>query len=323
MRAPWHRYRRRRLWPQLAVAALALLGVLLVIGARSPSAEKLPQNQGATVTPAPSAPSPTAAVARRERDRDAQAALAELPVRGRAPKTGYSREQFGDGWTTAGGCDTRDRMLTRDLTEKTYDPGDPCAVHRGRLSDPYTAMAVTFVIGDASEVDIDHVVALSDAWQKGAQQWPQGRRVRFANDPLNLLSVNASANRQKGDGDAATWLPPNTRFRCEYVARQVAVKRKYKAWTTQAEHDAIARVLAKCPGQELPGSGRVEVQVRPTREAATATPTPVEPRLANGRVFTNCDAARASGAAPLQRGTANYAANPHLDRDGDGVACES
>ena len=107
------------------------------------------------------------------------------------------------------------------------------------LADPYTATAIRFVRGGASEVDIDHVVALGDAWQTGAQQWSHERRVRFANDPLNLFAVDASANRQKGDSDAASWLPPNKRFRCDYVAGQIAVKRRYRGWVTSAEHDAM------------------------------------------------------------------------------------
>ncbi len=184
--------------------------------------------------------------------RTALAALDTLAIKGRAPKTGYSREQFGGGWATVAGCDMRDRILRRDLTRTTYELGDTCAVQSGRLNDPYTAAAITFVRGGPSEVDIDHVVALSDAWQKGAQQWTPGKRVAFANDPLNLLSVDAHVNRAKGDGDAATWLPPNKRFRCDYVARQVGVKRKYNAWVTQAEHDAIERVLLTCPSEKLP-----------------------------------------------------------------------
>jgi uncharacterized protein DUF1524 len=115
------------------------------------------------------------------------------------------------------------------------------------------------VRGGASEVDIDHVVALSDAWQKGAQQWSRGMRVAFANDPLNLLSVDAGINRAKGDGDAATWLPPNKRFRCDYVARQVAVKRKYQAWITRAEHDSIENVLKACPSEKLPRAAAIRV----------------------------------------------------------------
>ena len=139
----------------------------------------------------------------------AAAALAKLPVKGRAPKTGYSREQFGDGWIDTGGCDTRDRILTRDLTAKTYL--DDCRVESGTLPDPYTGERVHYTRGGASEVDVDHVVALSDAWQKGAQQWAPATRIAFANDPLELLAVDAHTNRAKGDGDAATGLPPTSR----------------------------------------------------------------------------------------------------------------
>ena len=215
-------------------------------------------------------------------------------------------------------------MLRRDLTRRIFAAGDTCAVQRGRLNDPYTAAAITFVRGGESDVEIDHVVALGDAWQKGAQQWSRGRRVQFANDPLNLLSVDGSANRQKGDGDAATWLPPNKSFRCRYVARQVAVKRKYDAWVTRAEHDAVARVLASCPGQPLPRSGLQRVHIVPTHRAPRQPPEtqPAPAPSGRGRVFANCDAVRAAGLAPLRRGTPEYDANRHLDRDGDGVACE-
>ncbi len=116
------------------------------------------------------------------------------------------------------------------------------------------------------------MVALSDAWQKGAQQWPAAKRVAFANDPLNLLAVDADTNRSKGDGDAATWLPPNKPFRCAYVARQVAVKRKYKLAVTAAEESAIARVLAKCPGQKLPTASASGGR-RPDQRPGSAAPT--------------------------------------------------
>lgn len=252
--------------------------------------------------------------------------LAKLPVKGRAPKTGYSREQFGDGWIEVGGCDTRDRILTRDLTAKTYL--DDCRVASGTLADPYTAERIRYTRGGASEVDIDHVVALSDAWQKGAQQWASATRVAFANDPLELLAVDAHTNRSKGDGDAATWLPSNKAFRCAYVARQVAVKTKYKLWVTQAEKDAIDRVLATCPGQKLPGPGApIPVTVTRTPPAPTAThghsTTSGGRGSGAGHVYANCTAARAAGVTPILRGTPDYAANPDLDRDHDGVACES
>jgi hypothetical protein len=124
----------------------------------------------------------------------------------------------------------------------------------GTLQDPYSGRVVEFVRGPETspEVQIDHVVALSDAWQKGAQKWDAGTRLRFANDPLNLLAVDAEANRRKSDGDAATWLPPNRAYRCTYVARQIAVKKKYGVWVTGAERDAMKRVLRSCPEQRLP-----------------------------------------------------------------------
>ena len=256
----------------------------------------------------------------------AVAALARLSVKGRAPKTGYGREQFGDGWIDTAGCDTRDRILTRDLTAKTYL--DDCRVESGTLADPYTAERIHYARGGASVVDIDHVVALSDAWQKGAQQWAPATRVAFANDPLELLAVDSHANRSKGDGDAATWLPPNKPFRCGYVARQIAVKTKYKLWMTQAEKDAIGRVLATCPGQKLPEPGAaIPVTVTRTLPAPSANSGRSTPSGGGGsgagHVYVNCTAARAAGVTPILRGTPDYAANPDLDRDHDGVACES
>ncbi|MGI8793730.1 MAG: HNH endonuclease family protein [Acidimicrobiales bacterium] len=187
----------------------------------------------------------------------ARAALETLAVKGRAPKTGYARSQFGNGWGDfdRNGCDARNDILGRDLTDVAVRPGtNDCVVESGTLVDPYSADTVPFVKGNktSTAVQIDHVVALSDAWQKGAQPWDDETRLRFANDPLNLLAVGQATNQAKGDGDAATWLPPAKPFRCAYVARQVAVKAAYGLWVTQAEHDAIARVLSACPAEPLP-----------------------------------------------------------------------
>ena len=255
------------------------------------------------------------------RDGTALAALAGLAVKGRAPKTGYSREQFGDGWASIAGCDTRDRILRRDLTRKRYE-SDGCRVSRGVLFDPYTGQVVRYVRGGGSEVDVDHVVALSDAWQKGAQPWSYRKRVTFANDPLELLAVGASVNRAKGDGDAATWLPPRRAFRCTYVARQIAVKRRYGLWVTAAERNAMRRVLASCPRQRLPAAAAL-----PAPSISVAAPSPPQQtapvsRAGKVRVFKNCAAVRAAGLAPIRRGTALYDANEKLDRDKDGLACE-
>jgi Protein of unknown function (DUF1524) len=190
-------------------------------------------------------------------DRERAADLVDqLVVKGRAPKTGYSREQFGPAWADVdrNGCDTRDDILNRDLTAKQWRAGTHgCVVIAGVLADPYTGRTIPFAKADASAVQIDHVVALSDAWQKGAARWSVERRRAFANDPLNLLAVDGPANASKGDGDTATWLPPNKPYRCRFVARQVAVKVKWALWVTSAERDAMRRVLATCPEQQVPG----------------------------------------------------------------------
>lgn len=177
--------------------------------------------------------------------------LATLEVKGRAPKTGYTRTQFGDGWALTRGCDTRNIILHRDLTDAGMN--ETCKVMSGKLADPYTGKVILFSRGaGSSAIQIDHVVALSNAWQTGAQQLSRQQRIDLANDPLELLAVDGEENQAKSDGDAATWLPPNKSFRCQYVARQVAVKKKYSLWVTLAEKEAILRVLSTCPGQQLP-----------------------------------------------------------------------
>ena len=180
-------------------------------------------------------------------------------TKGRAAKTGYTRAQFGQTWADVdrNGCDTRNDILKRDLTgeifkEKTRD----CVVLSGTLIDPFSGETINFVRGNLSsmEVQIDHVVALSNAWQTGAFKLSIKERTAFANDPLNLLAVKGRLNSQKGDGDAATWLPPLKSFRCDYVSRQIAVKLKYKLWFTAPEKVAMVRILKSCPEKALPKS---------------------------------------------------------------------
>lgn len=185
---------------------------------------------------------------------DTRAKLDALPVKGRAPKTGYSRAQFGDGWSDDvsvrlghNGCDTRNDVLREQLLDVAVKPGtNGCVVASGTLNDPYTATTVRFERGPESSklVQVDHVVALSDAWQTGAQQLDEPTRRDFANDPTNLQATLGWVNHQKGDSDAASWLPPNRAHRCAYVSRIVDVKTAYRLWVTPAERDAIARVLA-------------------------------------------------------------------------------
>lgn len=184
---------------------------------------------------------------------DALVALNNLEVKGRAPKTGYARSQFPH-WSDPdrNGCDARNDTLKRDLTNITYKAGTrDCKVIAGQLLDPFSGKVITF---SATKVviDIDHVVALSNAWQTGAAYFDKNKRSQIANDPLNLLAVDSKLNRQKRDGDAATWLPPSKAFRCEYVARQVAVKAKYGLWVTKPEKVAINKILSTCVGQKMP-----------------------------------------------------------------------
>lgn len=180
--------------------------------------------------------------------------LSTIAIKGRAPKTGYDRAQFGDGWGDIGNCDTRNYILKRDLKNVTYRPSPACTVATGVLLDPYTLKTINFVRGPgtSSKVQIDHVVALSDAWQKGAQKFTFAKRVALANDPLNLLAVDGPTNASKSDSDAASWLPPNRKFWCPFVARQIAVKAKYKLWMTSAEQQRIRQILQTCPSQRVP-----------------------------------------------------------------------
>jgi hypothetical protein len=183
-------------------------------------------------------------------------ALEQLIVKGRAPRTGYSRSAFGPTWSDVdrNGCDTRNDILKRDLTELSFKENTRnCVVVSGVLNDPYSGERITFIRGNTTStlVQIDHVIALGNAWVTGAFQISVKQRTSLANDPLNLLAVKGSLNSQKQDGDAATWLPPNKSYRCEYVARQISVKKKYGLWVTQPEKDAMKRILEKCPTQKL------------------------------------------------------------------------
>jgi hypothetical protein len=239
------------------------------------------------------------------------------------------------------GCDTRNDVLRRDLTAYQLKAGTHgCLVLRGTLHDPYTGRAIAFVRGQGSStmVQIDHVVALSDAWQEGAQHWSATTRKAFANDPFNLLAVDGPSNQRKSDGDAATWLPPAKSYRCAYVARQVAVKVAYRLWVTSAERAAMTRVLGMCPAQRLPTAGSfrlgggipvpvsrpaVPSQARPS----VAAPRPVgapPPAAVTGGLdprFGTCTEAKAHGYGPYYSGKdPEYAW--YRDADHDGVDCE-
>jgi hypothetical protein len=198
---------------------------------------------------------PAAAPPARTLDYDnARAQLTGLPVKGWDRHTDFSRYRFGEPWSDDvdvefghNGCNTRDDILRRDLTQLVVRAGT-CLAQSGVLIDLYTGESIAFVRGpETSEaVQIDHVVSLSDAWYKGARDWDEQRRRDFANDPRNLLAVGAKANFDKAFRDANAWLPPNHAFRCEFVARQVAVKTAYWLWVSANEKRAMAAVLDHC-----------------------------------------------------------------------------
>jgi hypothetical protein len=262
----------------------------------------------------------------------ALAQLTTLVVAGRAPMTGYDRDRFGQAWLDAdrNGCDTRNDILRRDLHPITVKPGtNGCVVLTGVLADPYTGTLIDFERAVSDSVDIDHVVALGNAWVSGAWRFDIKERAALANDPLNLLAADASANRQKGDANAASWLPPDKSYRCAYVARQIAVKAKYHLKVTPSERATMAMQLGKCPGQPVTADvTRAPTRVDQNISDPGAQPTPTHSSSSGtsssgsgGSVYyQNCDAARAAGAAPVRRGDPGY--DSHLDGDGDGVACE-
>nr|WP_243858756.1 HNH endonuclease family protein [Mycobacterium sp. DL440] len=180
--------------------------------------------------------------------------LAGLPVKGWDRDTDYARSRFGEAWSDDvnvefghNGCNTRDDILRRDLAQLTVRPGT-CYAATGVLRDPYTGVEIAFTRGPdtSSTVQIDHLVSLSDAWYKGARAWDPQRRRDFANDPRNLIAVAAQPNFDKAFRDAASWLPPNMAFRCEFVARQVEVKAAYQLWVSAKEQRAMEAVLGNC-----------------------------------------------------------------------------
>ena len=182
--------------------------------------------------------------------------LEKIEIKGRAPKTVYKRTEFYNSWPTIDGCSLRQRIIKRELGDSAViSSEDNCTVISGEFDEPYTGSHMIFYKKSdfSSGIQIDHVVALSDAWQKGAQNLSTDERYQLATDPLNLLAVDAKTNQGKSDGDAATWLPPNKSFRCAYVARQISVKYKYSLWMTKAEHDKIAEVLKTCPNERVIG----------------------------------------------------------------------
>jgi hypothetical protein len=231
--------RTRQVWLAVVVA-LAVLVAFQVVGSSAERAQFVAQADIPTVAPGV----------------DVLAGIAEMPARIRGHD--YRRDAFGDTWTDDNpapgghnGCDTRNDILDRDLVEKTYVSIKRCpnAVASGTLRDPYTNATVPFVRGNqiGAAVQIDHIVPLALAWDLGARNWTDETRLRFANDPANLIAVDGPTNQDKGDKEPATWMPPNTAFRCQYAMQFIAVLRGYALPVDAPSATVLREAAATCP----------------------------------------------------------------------------
>ncbi|CPR12637.1 membrane or exported protein [Mycobacterium bohemicum DSM 44277] len=233
---------RRQLWWLTAAAIVAVLVAYQALGSSAArhAAEYAARADVPTVQPGT----------------DVLAGIAVLPLR--AHRYDYLRAAFGEAWTDDNdaplghnGCDTRDDILNRDLVDKTYVSVKRCpdAVATGTLHDPYTNKTIAFQRGPkvGEAVQIDHIVPLSYAWDMGAYGWPEPERVRFANDPANLLAVDGQANQDKGDSPPAQWMPPNGAFACQYAMQFIAVLRGYALPVDQPSVGVLRQAAATCP----------------------------------------------------------------------------
>ena len=230
----------RLLWLALAVLLSVIVAYQVVVSTSERSAVFVAEADIPTVAPGV----------------DVLAGVAEVPVRIRGYD--YRRAAFGDAWTDDNdapgghnGCDTRDDILDRDLVDKTYVSISRCptAVATGTLHDPYTNETIALVRGNqtGAAVQIDHIVPLAYAWDQGARNWTDDLRVRFANDPANLLAVEGEANQDKGDKEPAVWMPPNTAFHCQYAMQFIAVLRGYGLPVDAPSAAVLREAGATCP----------------------------------------------------------------------------
>ena len=180
------------------------------------------------------------------------AALGELRVAPESHAGSYDRDAFGQRWKDVdrNGCGQRDDVLARDLSG--VQRRNRCVVVAGTLTDPYTGARVAFAKADAGKVQIDHRIALAEAWRSGAWQWASARREVFANDLRNLAASAGSVNQGKGDDDAARWLPVGPARQCTYARQVIAVKKVYALTVDPQEATALRRALGGCPPPPKP-----------------------------------------------------------------------
>ncbi len=179
----------------------------------------------------------------------AQKMLNAIRVTTSADPRDYDRDfHFGDAWVDVENnrCDTRNDILRRDLTNEVFDGS--CTILSGVLKDPYTGKTINFKRGVSTSlaVQIDHVIPLHLAWQYGAANWTLGKRVAFANDPINLIAVDGPTNSRKSDSGPDEWLPPREKYQCTYSIRFIRVAYLYQVKITPASKSALASELKSC-----------------------------------------------------------------------------
>ncbi|GHD14990.1 lipoprotein [Streptomyces violarus] len=183
----------------------------------------------------------------------ARAVIEKVGTKGRGPRTGYERDEFGYAWKDSAprdvpfshnGCDSRNDLLKRDGEDLRFRSGSDCVVMALTLNDPYTGKVIEWTKSRATKVQIDHVMPLSYDWQMGASRWTKDKRESIANDPLNLVPVDGPTNSAKGDSGPASWLPPNKTIRCSYSVRFAQVSLKYDLPVTAADKGMMLRQCA-------------------------------------------------------------------------------
>ncbi|MCG8926128.1 HNH endonuclease family protein [Lentzea sp. CC55] len=212
-----------------AVTSLVVFLLLVAVGWYLTKLQSPQENPPAT--PAPTGSAPTGS-----------SDLAALVIAPEGKMAGYSRDRFPHWASQGNSCDTREIVLQRQGVDVKSDKD--CKATSGTWTSAYDGV----VIKDGGEVDIDHTVPLAEAWRSGADKWTDEQRKAFANDlgGIQLIAVTAKSNRSKGDQDPAKWKPPVAAYGCTYARHWIAVKINYKLTADQAEHDALAGLLATC-----------------------------------------------------------------------------
>lgn len=242
--------------------------------------------------------------------------LSRLVVKAESASNSYDRALFRH-WVDENGnrCDTRAEVLMRD-TQAPVTRSGTCTIRTGKWKSVYDNQVIT----SASSLDIDHVVALKEAWESGASGWTSSERQKFANDlgfNRSLIAVSASTNRSKSDRDPTNWLPPATSYRCDYLISWIQVKYRWRLSIDSAEKSVIRTGLMNCGNPKVLLPPRMTVSDNPLKP----DPTPTSDGNLDPR-FDYCYQAIAAGYGPYYKDV-----DPeyywYKDGDKDGVVCES